>query len=247
MKINDIVAYTQCIAPYESAEDWDNVGLLAGSPDEEVCRVLLALDITADVIEEAHEKGASMIISHHPVIFEPLRALSPDEPAYLLAKYGIAALCLHTNLDRAEQGVNTALGAALGLNNTRLFPEDFILTGEPDKEYDAAGYAEVIKERLNAPSVRFTQGKVSRVAVSSGGGGEGVMLAEKYGCDAFISGELKHHHYLYAVQHGIAAFDAGHFSTENIIIKPLKDMLAGRFPDTGFIISERSKCPYKAI
>ena len=136
MKINDIVAYTQSIAPYESAESWDNVGLLAGSPDEEVSRVLLALDITADVIEEALEKGASMIISHHPVIFEPLRALSPDEPAYLLAKYGIAALCLHTNLDRAEQGVNTALGAALGLNNTRLFPEDFILTGEPDKEYD---------------------------------------------------------------------------------------------------------------
>ena len=67
MKINDIVAYTQSIAPYESAESWDNVGLLAGSPDEEVSRVLLALDITADVIEEAREKGASMIISHHPV------------------------------------------------------------------------------------------------------------------------------------------------------------------------------------
>ena len=247
MKINDIVAYTQSIAPYETAEEWDNVGLLVGSPDEEVSRALLALDITVDVIEEAREKGASLIISHHPVIFEPLRALSPDEPAYLLAKYGIAALCLHTNLDRAEQGVNTALGAALELKNTQLFPEDFILTGEPDKEYTSAGYAAVIKERLNAPSVRYTDGKVDKVAVSSGGGGEGVMLAEKYGCNAFIAGELKHHHWLYALQHGIAAFDAGHFSTEDVVIKPLRDMLAERFPDIGFIISGCSVCPYRAI
>lgn len=247
MKINDIIEYTQTLAPFDTAAEWDNVGLLVGDENAEVSRVLLALDITPDVIEEAREKGAALIVSHHPVIFEPLKALSPDEPAYLLAKYGIAALCLHTNLDRAEQGVNTALGKALGLKNTQLFPEDFILVGDPEKAYTAAEYASVIKDRLHAPSVRYTDGKVTRVAVSSGGGGEGVELAEKYGFDAFIAGELKHHHYLFAVQHGIAAFDAGHFSTEDVVIEPFSQLLAERFPDVDFITSDRSVCPYKSI
>ena len=245
MLIRDIIRFTNELAPYESAAEWDNVGLLAGSGNAEVSRVLTALDITPAVIEEARQKDCSLIVSHHPVIFEPLRALTSDEPAYLLAQYGIAALCLHTNLDRAVQGVNTALGKALGLKNTQLFPEDFILVGEPDKAYAAGEYAAVIKDRLHAPDVRYTDGTVSRVAVSSGGGSEGVELSEKYRFDAFVTGELKHHHYLYAVQHRIAAFDAGHFCTEDVVIEPLTKQLRERFPDVCFLISEASACPYQ--
>ena len=247
MKINSIIDFTQRIAPYETAAEWDNIGLLAGCADADVTRVLLALDITPEVILEASEKGAELIISHHPVIFEPLRALEPGTAPYQLAKYDIAALCLHTNLDRAENGVNTALGKALGLKNTRLYPDDYLLIGEPEKQLVAEEFALVIKERLNAPSVRYTRGKVSRIAVSSGGGGEGIELAEKYGFDAFVTGELKHHQYLDAVDKGIAAFDAGHFSTENIIIEPLRAMLAEEFPQTEFIVSERLGCPYQSV
>ena len=247
MKIKEIIAYAEKIAPFESAEEWDNVGLLVGNENAEISRVLLSLDITPEIVKEAHEQGTQLIISHHPVIFSPLRALSPDDTAYLLAKYDIAALCLHTNLDRAEQGVNVALGNVLGLKNTVFYPEHFLLIGEPETAYTADEYAAVIKERLSASSVRYTDGKVTRVAVSSGGGGEGVELTEKYGFDAFVTGEIKHHQYLYAVSNGIAAFDAGHFSTEDVIIAPLRELLRERFPEIEFIISKVSACPYRAV
>lgn len=247
MKIKEIIAYTDEIAPFESAEEWDNVGLLVGDENTEIGRVLLTLDITSEIVKEAQELDANLIISHHPVIFSPLCVLRPNDAAYLLAKYDIAALCLHTNLDRAKQGVNVALGNALGLKNTVFYPEDFLLIGEPDSTYTADEYATIIKERLGAPSVRYTDGTVTRVAVSSGGGSECVELAEKYGFDAFITGEMKHHHYLYATSHGIAAFDAGHFSTEDVIITPLKELLAKRFPKIDFIISRVSTCPYRAV
>ena len=247
MKLSNIIAFAQQIAPFDTAAEWDNVGLLTGSPEWEVDRVLLALDITPDVVGEARQKGARLIVSHHPVIFSPLHTLRPDHAEYLLAKYDVAALCLHTNLDRAEQGVNTALGAALGLKNTSLYPEDFLLVGEPAESCSADTYAAFIKDKLHAPSVRFTEGEVTRVAVSSGGGGEGVELAARYGFDAFVTGELKHHQYLYAKQHGIAAFDAGHFSTEDVVIAPLKKLFAAEFPGVEFISSEASVCPYRAV
>lgn len=247
MKISEIIRFTERLAPFETAEEWDNVGLLVGDPEREVQRVLLALDITPDVIEEARDKGAELIVSHHPVIFSPLHILQPDDAAYRLAKYDIAALCLHTNLDRAEQGVNTALGAALGLKDATLYPDDFLLVGAPHEPCSAAAYAAFIKERLHAPSVRFTNGTVSRVAVSSGGGGEGVALAAQYGFDAFVTGEIKHHQYLYAAQHRIAAFDAGHFSTEDVVIAPLREQFSAQFPDVAFQISRVSACPYQAI
>ena len=247
MKLHEIIRCADAIAPFDSAAEWDNVGLLVGSPDREIDRALLALDITAAVVEEAREKGAGLIISHHPVIFAPLRALRPDDAAVLLAKYEIAALCLHTDLDRAEQGVNVQLAQALGLKNTTFYPEEFLLVGEPENACSAEEYAVLVKERLRAPSVRFTNGCVTRVAVSSGGGGEGVELSEKYGFDAFVTGELKHHQFLYAVQHGVAAFDAGHFSTEDVIIAPLKEWFSQQFPDAEFLISEASVCPYQAV
>ena len=247
MKINNIIAFTEKIAPFDAAEEWDNVGLLVGDKNAEVSRVLLALDVTPEVVGEAKDVGAELIVSHHPVIFSPLHTLRPGTAEYLLAKYDIAALCLHTNLDRALKGVNVALGKALGLKNTVFYPEDFLLIGETENACDADTYAAIIKEKLHAPSVRYTEGSVSRVAVSSGGGGEGVALFEKYGFDAFVTGELKHHHYLCARACGIAAFDAGHFSTEDVVIAPLRDMLKTEFPETEFFVSQKCACPYKAV
>ncbi len=244
--IRQIEDFCKKTAPYETADEWDNIGLLVGEESTAVDKALLALDITPGVIEEAAENGTQLIISHHPVIFEPLRYLEPGEPAYLLAKHGIAALCLHTNLDRAEQGVNTALANALGLKNTTFYPADYLLVGEPETPADAKAYAAFVKERLDAPSVRFTDGKVTRVAVSSGGGGEGVMLARQYGFDAFVTGEMKHHHYLWAVSHKIAAFDAGHYPTENVVMEPLGKLLAEAFPETEFIPGNTA-CPYRSV
>lgn len=242
--IRNIEDFCKTVAPYALADDRDNVGLLVGAEHEEIGKVLLALDITRSVVKEAQELGAGLIISHHPVIFDPLKSLGTDCAVYDLAKTGIAALCLHTNLDRADRGVNVALAQTLGLKHTEFYPDDYLLLGEPEQPMNAEKFAALIKERLGSPSVRYTDGTVTKVAVSSGGGGEGVELSAKYGFDAFVTGELKHHHYLYAAEHGVAAFDAGHFSTENVVIEPLREMLEKEFPDVDFVVS-RQRCPYR--
>ncbi|MBQ3416271.1 MAG: Nif3-like dinuclear metal center hexameric protein [Ruminococcus sp.] len=249
MKIEPILAYFESVAPLSSAEEWDNVGLLCGSKDNEVTKVLLALDITSDVVREAKEKGCELILSHHPVIFDPLRRIEPDSAVELLIKYDIAALCLHTNLDKAENGVNTALAKALSLQDTALYSDDFLCIGTLLSPMTAEAFAQYIKAHIGSPSVRFTEtGKpVYTVAVSSGGGGEGVELWEKYRFDAFVTGEIKHHQYLFAKEHGIAAFDAGHFSTEDVVIEPLKKALQTEFSDIRFMKSERCECPYRAV
>lgn len=249
MKISNILAYFEKTAPLSTAEDWDNAGLLCGAKEQEVERVLLALDITTDAAEEAREKGCGLILSHHPVIFDPLSRIEPGSAVALLIKYDIAALCLHTNLDKAENGVNTALANALALRDAALYPDEFLCVGKLCREMSAEGFARYLKEKLDAPSVRFTETDkpIRTVALSSGGGGEGVDLYEKYRFDAFVTGELKHHQYLYAKEHGIAAYDAGHFSTENVVVAPLANSLRNEFPSTEFLISESCGCPYEAV
>ena len=249
MTVKDIINFSDTIAPFSLKEEWDNIGLLSGDEDSLVSKILVSLDITVEVIEEAREKGCGMIIAHHPVIFDPLYALTPDTPPYLLAKYDIAALCLHTNLDRAACGVNTCLAEAIGLQNTVLYAEDFLCVGELSSPLSADDFAVLLKDRLHSPDIRYTPSvkSIRTVAVSSGGGGEGIRLYRKYGFDAFVTGELKHHQYLFASERGIAAFDAGHFSTEDIVIEPLITRLEAAFPDLTFIKSEICGCPYRTV
>ena len=137
--VGEIFSAVDAIAPFASAMDFDNSGLLVGSAGQPVDCALLALDITPAVIEEAVATGAQLIISHHPVIFHPLRSLNADSPVYRLAQNGLAAICAHTNLDLAPvHGVNTALAAALGFekfSTIREDPEQLLLVCElPEPE-----------------------------------------------------------------------------------------------------------------
>ena len=116
--INDIVSYFETFAPKETAMDFDNVGLLVGDKKKVVTNVLVALDITSEVIDEAEKHGCELIMRHHPVIFSPIKRLSADSVPYLLASKGISALCMHTNLDLSEEfGVKTCLANAIGVKN----------------------------------------------------------------------------------------------------------------------------------
>ncbi len=118
IRVKEILDWMDGFAPFQTAMDYDNVGLLVGGEDQTVEKAVVALDITGDVVEEAHRAGAQLVISHHPVIFRPLRRLSADSVPYRLAKYGIAAICSHTNLDMAANGVNQMLADCLGLRHT---------------------------------------------------------------------------------------------------------------------------------
>lgn len=237
-KVKDILAFTESFAPLCSCADFDNCGILSGDENASVTKVLLALDITKAVIDEAKDMGAELIISHHPVIFTPIKRLSRDSIPYLLAKEDITALCLHTNLDRAEDsGVNTALANALSLQEQRFYPEDFLLLGNLRKAMTLTEFLNFVKERLNSPCVACAgdMESVTKVAVSSGAGADGYHKAIALGADVFLTGEARHHEYLMAAEGEIPLVTAGHFHTEDVVISPLLKKLSEEFPHIGFI------------
>mgnify|MGYP000431377551 FL=1 len=120
--VQQIYEEMQRIAPLALAESWDNPGLLVDCGGE-VSRVLVTLDITPEVVEEAARKGCGLIVSHHPVIFSPLKKLSGQDVAFQLVKNGISAICMHTNLDAAEGGVNEVLAGIFGMREMEAFAE----------------------------------------------------------------------------------------------------------------------------
>lgn len=123
MKINEVYNWLDGLAPFKTAEKWDNSGFLAGNPDEELTGAVFALDITLPVIKEAKENGCNLIVSHHPVIFDPIKSVCAGSVAYELTVSGISAICAHTNLDMAAGGVNDVLIERLGLIPTERLLE----------------------------------------------------------------------------------------------------------------------------
>ena len=240
--IREILDCFETFAPVGTAMDFDNVGLLAGDKDTKITSALLALDITAEVVEEAAALGCELIISHHPVIFQPLKRLDPHSAAYLLAKYGIAAVCMHTNLDLSEAfGVNTCLAAALDVKNLRKSAVgECLFVGELPRETDMLSFAKNAKAALDCKGLRYTAVKerVKTVAVASGAGGSDIFAAAAEHADVLVTGEIKHHEINAANELGVNILDAGHFKSENVVFLPLKNRLADRFSDITFTISQ---------
>ena len=242
-------------APFSTCESWDNCGLLVRSENSGITKALLALDITPAVIEEAKALGAELIISHHPVIFEPISKLEHTHPVYLLAKYGISAICAHTNLDLAVGGVNDIIAQGLCLENIQPLCNknenglslgrigEFRLAVEPEIAVN------FIKKNLGASGVSYTahEGRITKVAVCGGSAGELILKAAELGADAFVTGEAKHHHLLLAAQLGIMLIVAGHYCTEQVVLKPLATLLQKELPEVEFSIAECEKNPVQYI
>ncbi|QEY33700.1 Nif3-like dinuclear metal center hexameric protein [Caproiciproducens galactitolivorans] len=253
--VGDIYDFIDGMAPFHTAMDFDNPGLLVGGRNMSVQSALLSLDITPAVVREAKEVQADLIISHHPVIFRPLKRIDTDTAPYLLAKYDIAAICAHTNLDMAAEGVNTCLAKRLGLKNIHMLkeygntglPEG--LVGETEREYSPRAFAEFVRDALGCDGLRYTDGgrAVSKVGLCSGGGADLVYDAAEYGCQAFVTGESKHNILLDAENMRVTMVDAGHFYTEDVVIEPLMEKLQKQFPQVRFAKSKRMHSPAKTI
>ncbi len=239
----DFYNYIDSFAPFASQTVWDNSGLLVGSFNNEVNRVLLSLDITEFEIEKAKEINAQLIISHHPVIFSAQKTFLDTSVAFEAARAGISLLCVHTNLDKATGGVNDTLCEKIGLNYEKMPPEiadGFLNVGTTDREYTPNEYAKLLSEKLGA-TVRFSamEGNIRKVAVCSGAGASFFADAKALGCDALVTGDASYHDFLDAMHSGIAVFAAGHFETEVIIVEKLQKILAEKFEDTEFVVSDR--------
>ena len=241
-KISDIIEFFESFAPMHTAMDFDNVGLLVGDKNNIVSKALVTLDITNDVVCEAEHLGCELIISHHPVIFNPIKRLDSHNVVYLLASKGISALCMHTNLDLSEVfSVNLCLAAAIGVENPRKSEKgECMFVGELKNPMDIHDFACNVKESLDCSGLRYTDTKktVKRAAVSSGAGGGDIFAAAQEGADVFVTGEIKHHEINFANELNISIIDAGHYKSEDIVILPLVKKLSESFSDTVFTKSK---------
>jgi len=215
-------------APFDTAEDFDNVGLLVGRAQQEVRTALVALDVTPGVIEEAKRQGAQLIVTHHPLLFAPRRDLrEEDREGMLLAALIRAELSLiaaHTNFDKAAGGVNDALLAAVGLPDPTLpgpiteGEGGLIRTVDLPEPMALGELARQVEARLGDAVRRFAlpgaDGPVRRLAVCAGSGGDRWPEALAAGADCFLTGECKLHHAMEAVQQGLRVLEAGHAATE---------------------------------
>lgn len=237
--VHDIEQALYELAPRELAAEWDNVGLLAGRRDRAVHKVLVSLDVTAAVVEEARQWGAELIAAHHPVIFHPVKRVTDQDPAgeilLRLAEHGIAAVCMHTNLDAAQGGVNDALAAALQLEEAAPLEGGggIARTGRLPRPVSVPDFLFAVQEALGAGGLRCTDGAkpISRVAVGGGACGEFLWAAAAAGCDAFVTADVKYNQFLDAAALGLTLVDAGHFPTEDVVCPVLARHLSERFPE----------------
>lgn len=242
-KVKDFYGYLNSIAPFETQEDWDNSGMLVGDMDAEVKKAAVVLDITHEEIKKAKAIGADLIISHHPVIFSPVKSVTKGSVPYELVASSINALCCHTPLDIADGGTNDSLAKLLGIEVTRA--EDPILrigTVEPTTAENLAGK---IAKTLNT-KVRYADAgrKIEKIAICTGAG---CSLIEAAGeIDAFITGDASHHNFLDCIQAGITLIAAGHYETEIVVVPVLVKKLQAQFPDIE-IIDIKQEDPIKFI
>lgn len=234
MTVQDIYDFIDTLAPFSSQADFDNAGLLLGEAQQEVTGILVALDATEGVLDEALQQGANLIVTHHPLMFAPRQRLTEDDAeARLLCRMirgRVALIAAHTNLDQAPGGINDVLAARCGL--TEVSGEGCLRIGTLPEGETAASLIPRLEQALRT-TVRV-MGRVPpdfplrRMAVSSGAGSDGWAQAAQLKADVFLTGEMKHHHALSLVSAGVLGLEAGHFATEEPGIFALADALQTR-------------------
>ena len=233
MTVRDICNLINSFAPFETQMNGDNSGFLVGSAGQEVSAILFALDVTEPVIDEAVSLGAQLIVTHHPLMFSPVRSLTDsDYEGRLirrLTRENISLIAAHTNLDQAPGGMNDTLAGICGLTETA--GEGFFRFGLLPAPLTAREYADKLEESLHT-DVRLMGSEtavIRKVGLCSGGGSDEWTQAAEAGCDAFISGEIKHHHALAMADRGLVGYECGHFATEEPGIRAFAHALQKQF------------------
>ena len=245
--VKDIYDFIDRIAPFSNQCEWDNSGLLVGESGKEVKKIAFVLDITVEAINKAVETGADLIISHHPVIFKATKNFTDNNPAFLLAKNGISAICAHTSLDCAAGGVNDVLASALGFENAFSLPVEgeASMVRVAEYETDSDALAKLVCDKLKTGVRIADSGKaIKKVAVCGGAGGDFIEAVADSGCDAYITGDVSHHEFLDALALGLTVIAAGHFETENPVVAVLLEEIKRNFEVETEIIPQNSPVKY---
>ena len=239
-KVKDVTEVIEAFAPLSLQEKWDNSGLCVGSPDAEVSSVLLGLDCTEALVDEAVACGADMIVTHHPLIFSGLKRISPEDQvgaAVIKAvKAGISIYAAHTSADKVISGVSGAMAARLGLADVEILDEDGEGTGlgvvgnlpQPISSEEAL---ELVKKAFNLKALRCSrplEDNISRIAMCGGSGGSLIAAARRSGAQLYISGDISYHNFF--TPEDFMIMDIGHYESEIEIVDILFSLLRKNFP-----------------
>ncbi len=238
MRVKDILDILDRIAPFKLAEEWDNVGLLTGGLEREITSILVGLDPTGSLLDEAIDRKANTVITHHPLIFHPLSAITTSDPTgRILEKsltHRINIIACHTNLDSAQNGVSDILAEALGLEQTTPLVQEVPDSGTGigrignlAKEIEQSVFMDRLFHILEIEGVQVAgplPKKIRRVAVCGGSGSDFAETAYKNGADVYLTAEVKHSTARWAQECGFCIIDGTHYATE----QPVVDHLVAR-------------------
>lgn len=252
-RVYDLAAFLEGLAPARYALPEDNVGLLVGSAEGEVSRVLVTLDVSDGAVGEALGGGYDLIVSHHPAVFKPLFRLVRENAAQnrliRLLEGGVSVLSLHTNLDAARGGVNDALADALCLTGVKDFENYDAREGVPSigrlglvEPCALDDFARFAGERLGCRAVSFARatGRVRRVAVAGGACPDYLADAARAGADTLVTSDVKYKHFTAAADAGVNLIDCGHYPTENVVVAPLAEKIGRAFPGVTVRVSQKN-------
>ena len=239
-KVRDVMEVIEGFAPLSIQEKWDNSGLCIGSPDSRVSSILLGLDCTPELVDEAVECGADMIVTHHPLIFSGLKKISPDDKvgsAVIKAiSNGISIYAAHTNADKVLSGVSGAMASRMGLENVEILYEDgdgtgLGVVGNLPEPMSAEEVIAMVKSKFSLKAMRTSRPlteKISRVAVCGGSGGSLIGAAVRSGAQLYVSGDISYHNFF--TEDGFMIMDIGHYESEIEIVEILFSLLRKNFP-----------------
>lgn len=245
MKKREIIDFLEEKFPLNLQEDWDNSGLQVGNLAEDVKNIIISLDLDSGVIKKAKENDCNLIINHHPLIFSKISSIDLSKDYYKnikdLIKEDISVFAMHTNLDRAEGGVNDSFAKTLGLKNVKgLGDEEVPMARYGEiKKTKASDFAEFVRKKLDAKGLLFYGDKnkdIKKVALCGGAGSDYIEHAIKNNCDLIVTSDVKYHEALDNYK-DIVILDPGHFASENHVIYALKELLEENFDKKVFTYS----------
>ncbi|MDR0294657.1 MAG: Nif3-like dinuclear metal center hexameric protein [Prevotellaceae bacterium] len=256
MQAKDIALIIEELAPLKCQEDYDNAGFSVGLPSSEVKGVLLCVDVTEEIIDEAITVSTNMIISHHPVIFSGLKHIIGDNYVERIVakalKHDLILYAAHTNLDNVPYGVNWTIAQQLGLQNIQILTP---LNSDPQAGTGVVGnlpvpmhvehWLALLKQHFTIPHLRHNRlpkPEVRRIAICGGSGAFLIDAAVAAGADCFISADFKYHNF-FDVDGRLLIVDAGHYETEKCVLSIFFDLLTKKMPNFAVRITGKISNP----